>query len=139
MKRFIRVLFLLLSVFSFSCEEKPVFVQCDECVSEEPLKAELKMKLDNYGYSGGTIINVYTGNLEDDILYRTFTTNSTESSISVTLNQKYTVTATYYIPSKYYVAVDSATPRVEYNKDQCTDPCYYIYDREVDLRLKYTK
>lgn len=138
MKSTIRIFFLILSVFSFSCEEEPFFVKCDECVADEPQKAELKMKL-GYPEYGLTIINVYLGNLEDNILYYTFSSSSTESSTSVTLNQKYTVTATYNKDGKYYIAVDSATPRVTYNKDQCNDPCYYIYDKEVDLRLKYTK
>jgi hypothetical protein len=139
MKNTIRILFLLLSVFTFSCEEKPFFVKCDECVATEPLKAELKMKLDRPNYGVTTIVNVYTGNLEDNIIYKTFQTSSDQTSVSVTLNQKYTVTATYYVDGTYYIAVDSATPRVTYNKDQCNDPCYYTYDREVDLRLKYTK
>jgi len=139
MKSTIRIFFLILSVFSFSCEEQPFFVKCDECVADEPLKADLKMKLDRQSYGVLTIIDVYTGNLEDNILYRTITTSSDETSISVTLNQKYTVTATYYIDGAYFIAVDAATPRVTYNKDQCNDPCYYIYDRDVNLRLKYTK
>jgi hypothetical protein len=139
MKNSIRGLLFFLSVFTFSCEEKGIFVNCDECTAIEPVKAVLKMKLDHHDYGVSTLINVYTGNLEDSILYNTFTTSSTETTLSVSLNQKYTVTATYYIPNSHYVAVDSATPRVTYNKDQCTDPCYFVYDRVVDLRLKYTK
>jgi hypothetical protein len=138
LKHTIRIFFFLLTVFSFSCE-KPLFVQCNECVADEPLKADLKMNLDHYNYGVSTLINVYTGNLEDGIIYRTIQTQSDQTSVSVTLNQKYTVTATYYIDGTDYIAVDSATPRVTYNKDQCTDPCYFIYDREVNLRLKFTK
>jgi hypothetical protein len=139
MKSTLRILFLLISVFIFSCEEEPFFVQCDDCVALEPVKAELKMKLDDALYGVSTIINVYAGNLEDNILYRTIQTSASETSTSVSLNQKYTVTATYYKDGTYYIAVDAATPRVTYNKDQCTDPCYYVYDRIVELRIKYTK
>jgi hypothetical protein len=57
----------------------------------------------------------------------------------VPINKKYTATATYYKSDIKYVAVDSATPRVKYDKNQCDDPCYFVYDRVVDLRLKYTK
>ena len=139
MKSTIRIFFLILSVFSFSCEEQPFFVKCDECVIDEPLNADLKMKLSSSNYGVATIINVYIGNLEDKILYHTIQTSSTETSIKVTLNQFYTVTATYKKDGTSYIAVDAAAPRVTYNKDQCDDPCYYIYDKEVDLRLKYTK
>jgi len=139
MRKTIKIFFFLLTVFSFSCEEQPFFVKCDECTTDEPLKAQLKIKLDKPYYGVPTVINVYSGNLEDNVLYGTITTSSDETSLTVTLNKKYTVTATYYIGSISYVAVDSATPRVSYNKEQCNDPCYYIYDNDVNLRLKYTK
>jgi hypothetical protein len=139
MRKTIKILFFLFSVFSFSCEEQPFFVKCDECTTEEPLKAQLKMKLDKSAYGVSTVINVYSGNLEDGVLYGTISTTSDETSMTVTLNKKYTVTATYNIDGITYIAVDSATPRVTYNKDQCNDPCYYIYDNDVNLRLKYTK
>ena len=139
MKSTLRIFFLILSVFSFSCEEQPFFVKCDECVLDEPLNADLKMKLSGSNYGVPTIINVYLGNLEDNILYRTIQTSGTETSIKVTLTQLYTVTASYNRDGINYIAVDAAAPRVTYNKDQCNDPCYYIYDKEVDLRLKYTK
>ena len=140
MKNLLKIISYLILTISFSCEDQTLFVKCDDCTTDEPIATNLTIKLDNYGYSGGTIINVYSGNIEDSILLRTLETrNQTETSISVTLNKKYTVTALYYIPGKYYTAVDSATPRVSYIKDQCTDPCYYVYDRVIDLRLKYTK
>ena len=139
MRKTIKIFFFLLTVFSFSCEEQPFFVKCDECTTDEPLKAQLIIKLDKPYYGVPTVINVYSGNLEDNVLYGTITTSSDETSLTVTLNKKYTVTATYYIDSISYVAVDSATPRVSYNKEQCNDPCYYIYDNDVNLRLKYTK
>jgi tartrate dehydratase beta subunit/fumarate hydratase class I family protein len=57
----------------------------------------------------------------------------------VTVNKKYTVSATYYINGNNYTVVDSATPRIKYNKDECDEPCYYVYNKVIDLRLKYTE
>jgi hypothetical protein len=54
----------------------------------------------------------------------------------VTLNKKYTLTATYNIQDNTYVVVDSATPRVRFDKDKCDDPCYLVYDKKLDLSLK---
>lgn len=139
MRKTIKILLFLLAVFSFSCEKQPFLVKCNECTKDEPLKAQLKMKLDKSPDGKSIVINVYSGNLEDNILYGTISTLAEETSLTVTLNKKYTVTATYYIDSISYIAVDSATPRVSYNKDQCNDPCYYIYDNDVNLKLKYTK
>jgi hypothetical protein len=90
-------------------------------------------------YGNSILINIYEGNLEDSVLYDSFQASGTQATIPVTINKKYTVTATYYIPDNYYVAVDSATPRVKFDKTQCDDPCYFVYDKKIDLRLKYTK
>ena len=139
MRIFIKFFLLVALVICFSCEKQGIYVKCSECTEVEPLKANLEIKLDINYNGAGTVINVYEGNLEDSILYKTIETFGSVSSISVTLNKKYTITASYYIPNSYYIAVDSATPRVGYNKSQCDKPCYYIYDKVVDLRIKYTK
>jgi hypothetical protein len=138
MRIFIKGFILLAVALFFSCEKEPLFVKCVECLSEEPVNVSLDVKLDNNYNGASTLINVYEGNLEDSVLYRSFNTTSTTTTISVTVNKKYTVTATYYVPDDYYVAIDAATPRVKYEKSQCKDPCYYVYDRSIDLRLKYT-
>lgn len=135
---------ILIGIFSFctlvilfSCEEHGFLVECAECKVEEPKNAELEIKLDNRG-AYGTLINIYEGNLEDSILLDTFIITTETFHNTVSLNKKYTITATYYFGAKY-TAVNSVTPRVRYNKDQCDDPCYYIYDRTVNLKVKYTK
>ena len=139
MKITIRLFLFLILVICFSCEEQGIFIKCPDCTAEEPLKTDLEIKLDLTFYSSATLIEVYEGNLEDNILYSSYNTLRTKTTIPVTINKKYTVTATYYIPGDYYITVDSATPRVRYDKEQCDDPCYFVYDRIIDLRLKHTK
>jgi hypothetical protein len=139
MKKILRIIFLLILVVSFSCEEQGTSINCPDCTAYEPLKTNLEIELD-ISYSGNaTSINVYEGNLEDSVLYRSFNTSEANTTISVTINKKYTVTATYYILNDKYIAVDSATPRVKYDKELCDNPCYFIYDKVIDLRLKYTR
>ena len=138
MRIIIKVLLLLTFVFYFSCEKEGLIIKCSDCFAEEPLKTSLEVKMDLNYYGALTIINVYEGNLEDSVLYSTYTASGTTTRISVTINKKYTVTASYYVPDDYYIAIDSATPRVKYEKSQCDDPCYFVYDKNIDLRLKYT-
>jgi len=138
MKNTFRILILLTFAFFFSCEEQGLFVRCSDCTTSEPEKTNLEIKLDFAQYGFETIINVYEGNLEDSVIFRSFNTSSSYTTINVTLNKKYTVTATYYIPDDYYVVIDSSTPKVKYEKTRCDDPCFFVYDKVVDLRLKYT-
>ena len=138
MKKIIRILFFLVLVFSSSCEEQGFIVKCSDCTADEPLVAKLEVNLDPDLFYD-TLIQIWQGNLEDSILLGSYTSYKEFFSQDVTLNKKYTVTATYHLSGKTYIAVDSATPRVRYDKSQCQDACFYIYDRICDLRLKYTK
>jgi hypothetical protein len=138
MQKILRILFLLILVVSFSCEKEGLFVKCPDCTSNEPNIAKLEAKLE-YNYYSEVSIQIWEGNLEDSILLGSYQSTSKTFNHDVILNKKYTVTATYYISGDKYVAVDSVTPRVKYDKDQCDDPCYFVYDRICDLRLKYTK
>lgn len=135
----IKILLFIAFLLCFSCEDQGLIVKCPDCTADEPVDTDLNVKLDNGFSRNQTLVNIYEGNLEDSILYDTYIISGTVIRANVTLNKKYTVTATYTDGSKRFIAVDSATPRVKYDTDQCDDPCYYIYDKTVDLRLKYTK
>ncbi len=135
MKRILKIGFLLICVLIFSCEEQGTFANCDDCTANEPFTASLEFTLDNSQYTRGKVY-VYEGNIEDSILYASLSSSSAHLSITVNLNKLYTAAAIYYIPGDYYIVVDSATPRVRFTESQCEEPCYYVYDRKLDLRLK---
>jgi hypothetical protein len=135
MKKLLRVILFLILTISFSCEEQGWFVNCSDCVAEEPERAEIKVKLTDLDISVQVV--VYEGELEDNVVYDSAVTNGKEVSFSVSLNKLYTFTAAYPIKGNIYTAVDSVNPKVKYTKDECDDPCYFIYDKTVDLRIKY--
>lgn len=131
-------LIFIFMIFCFSCEERGLaLVNCPDCTANEPTKTSLEIKLDINEFEM-TDINIYEGNLEDSILYATFR-SAVSNTYAVPVNKKYTVTATYNKPTGKYITVDSAFPRVKYDKVSCQDPCYYVYDKKVNLKLKYTK
>jgi hypothetical protein len=139
MKITIRIfLFLFLSI-CFSCEEQGFFVKCPDCTADEPLNTELEIKFSNNLYGAEFLLTVYEGNLEDNVLYKSYNVSGISTLVPVSVNKKYTVVASYNVNGDYYIAVDSATPRVRYDKSQCENPCYFVYDKICDLRLKYTR
>lgn len=129
------ILFFSLIMF-FSCEEEGFIVDCSECITEEPTDASLEMKIDEN--DSPVIIEIYSGILQDSILFRTIETNRSQLVVSVPLNNMYTVTAKYNRDGKTYIAIDTAYPRVRFEEDQCDDPCYFIYNKNLNLKLKYT-
>ncbi len=137
MKTVINIMLFLIILFLFSCEKLDTIVKCSECIPAEPESTDLIIMLE-YGSNIPAVVRIYEGELEDNILRTSFNTLASESTFPVNLNKKYTVTATYEFKGITYIAVDSAIPRVKYVSGQCDDPCYYVYNRTVDLRLKYT-
>ena len=138
MKSINRIFLLFAFILFLSCEDQGLIIKCPDCTAEEPKDTNLEVKLSLGNYGRETQINVYEGNLEDSVLYNTYQTTGEYITVPATLNKKYTLTATYYF-GNYYVAIDAATPRVKFDKTQCDDPCYFVYDKVIDLRLKYTK
>jgi hypothetical protein len=132
-------LIFIFMVLLFSCEDlATLVVDCSKCKADEPSEAEIDIKLSD-SYSP-IVINIYEGNLEDSILYRSIATTEKSTTYSLPLNKKFTFTAKYYkAGGEYYYAVNSITAHVKYIEDQCDNACYFVYDNTVNLRLKYTK
>ena len=138
MHKVLRIFFFIILVISFSCEKQGLIVKCSDCTADEPVTAVLEAQLEPDLY-GTAIIQIWDGNLEDSILVGNYTSSKEIFSQVLTLNKKYTITATYHTSTNTYIAVDSATPRVKYTESQCDESCYFIYDRKCDLRLKYSR
>lgn len=139
MKNILRSIFLIFLISITSCEENGMFVICQECVQDEPVFAEIEIKLDIQEFGSPVTINVYDGNIEEGVINKIHIAGGSKTTIELRVNKRYTFSAVYSTPEGTYTVIDSALPRVSYNKDQCDDPCYYVYDRVVNLRLKYTK
>jgi hypothetical protein len=139
MNRTAKILFLLAISILFSCDKLHDFPGCSDCKTEEPDRAQLLFKFE-YSYAVSIEVNVYEGELSDSILYSSVIQNISTPAymLNVALNRKFSATGKYVINKISYTVVDSATPRVVYEKDRCDDPCYYIYDNTIDLRLKKT-
>ncbi len=133
----IKILLICLMLAAvLSCDDIPWLTFCPDCYSTEPEMAVLELKLD---YSDGpftTKVRIYEGNVEDSVLYKSFEISTNHRQMEVPLNKLYAITATYYQNGTYYIAHNSAMPRVRYDKETCEEPCYYVYDRVVNLRLR---
>ena len=140
MLTFKKYLLIFTLLILFSCDKSIFSINCSDCTVDEPKIALIAISLNgNTPDQTQTIIRVYSGNLEDSVLLTTFSGASSDQTYSVSLNKKYTFTATYRINGSSYTTVDAIFPRTKYEKSVCKDPCYYVYDKKVNLKLKYTK
>lgn len=138
MNTVVKILLFIILTVCFSCEDIDQYiVNCSECHTNKPVSAVLEIQINST--SGKVFINIYEGNIEDNIIYDSFSTLSSGISHSVPLYKTYTLTATYSYYGNQYTTVSSVVPRVKYVKDLCEEPCYVVYNKMVDLKLKYTK
>jgi len=126
------ILFSILTAF-FSCE-KFIIVDCEECTENEPVEVFLIMSLDENQL--GVEVSIYEGYVEDSILFHRFKSYSEEAYYKAPMNKTYSFTALYILNDKTYYVVESITPRLVYEKEKCSTPCYYVYDRKVNLKLR---
>lgn len=140
LKKQIRILsgaftFIIMALL-FSCEDILIYVDCTKCKADEPSDAEIEIKV-NSNYNQ-VKINIFEGNIEDSVLYKSFVNSGTSASVTLPLNKTYTFAATYQTNvGDIYHVINSITPRVKHVEDQCDEPCYYVYDNKINLRLKY--
>jgi hypothetical protein len=139
MRFLVRYLLFPAFLLLFSCDKMPLSVSCSGCTKDEPTTVVLEISVDKSAGDAidGAVIRIYSGNLEDSVLLYSTNTSGTALNYSASVNKKYTLTATYIINGSTYIAVDAITPRVKYETSQCADPCYYVYDKKVNLKLKY--
>lgn len=137
MTKTVKLIFLTALTIIFSCEDSNLITNCNDCSPNEPEIARLEVKTSVHVSRTSVVLRIFEGNLEDSILYRTFYPTGTITETSVNINKLYTVTATYNTLKGTYVVVDAAKPGVKFEEDLCDEPCYLVYNRKIDLRLKY--
>jgi hypothetical protein len=123
----------------FSCEEGTI-TDCNECDPDGVYHPQLTIYIRNSEYEPvNPLVTIYEGAIEDSIVLNRI--NVIESTSYITydavLYKDYTVTVEFFLNSVKYVAIGAACPKVRYDESTCEQPCYYLYDNIIDLRLRY--
>ena len=123
----------------FSCE--PDFItDCNECDPAGINQPQLTIYIRNSEYEPtNPLVTVYEGAIEDSIVLKRINVDESYSYITydAVLYKDYTVTVEFFLNSVKYVAIGAACPKVRYDETTCEEPCYYLYDNIIDLRLRY--
>ena len=136
-KKFLLV-FMLFVVFA-ACDNNRKTI-CSKCVTDSNGNSKLCIHISYIGDNPPNYpIKIYEGPLENNNLLIDTVMYYDYGEFSVMPDKEYTVTASYVIGGKTYIAVDSARPKIKFDDSSCDIPCYYVYDNIIDLRLKYTK
>lgn len=108
---------------------------CNYCFEQEPefVEAEMifniKPRISNVQYS------IYRGYAFKSELYAEGLADTNHVFINVKPNLFYTVVAQYTVDNKIIYVINDFKVKVEYCKDCCSDPCYYVHEAKCNLEL----
>lgn len=123
----------------FSCEEGGI-TDCDNCEPGGITQPQLIIYIRNSEYvPANPLVTIYEGAIEDSIVLRRMSVDVSYSytTYDAVLYKDYTATLEFFLNSVRYVAIGAACPKVRYDESSCEEPCYYLYDNIIDLRLRY--
>ena len=123
----------------FSCEDGGI-TDCDTCDPGGISQPQLTIYIRNSEYvPANPLVTIYEGAIEDSIVLKRMSVNEGYSYITydAVLYKDYTATLEFFLNSVKYVAIGAACPKVRYDESTCEEPCYYLYDNIIDLRLRY--
>jgi hypothetical protein len=129
----------LLLMLLLSCEEN-FAPNCDECSATRPETATLTISFRNPDYVPvNPKVTLYEGAIEDSIILVQYTIQDPYSYISfdALLYKDYTATLEFILDGRTYITTDGVFPQVGYDETSCDEPCYFVYDNNLDLRLRY--
>lgn len=133
------IMVILAVLLVFSCE-KGYMTDCRECDPEYPVQPLLKI----YYRNPETIplnpkVTLFEGAIEDSIIIRIFYLDEPLSFLTfdAILYKDYSATLEFINDGQKYITTGAARPKVRYDETSCDEPCYYVYDNVIDLRLRY--
>jgi len=122
----------------FSCEEAFV-TDCKECYNDD-YRVILRIRYRNPDYiPNNPVITLYEGNVSDSIIIEKLHISEPYTYIdyNAILYKDYSATLEFYKDGRKYVTTAAACPKVRYDETTCEEPCYFLYDNVLDLRLRY--
>ncbi len=130
---------VVLLTLLFSCEDS-IVSDCRDCYPESTPPAQLKILYRNPDYVPlNPKVTLYEGAVEDSIIIRKYNIEMPVSYIEVDaiLYKDYSATLEFFIDGRRYITTAAACPKAGFDESSCEEPCYFVYDNVLDLRLRY--
>lgn len=130
---------VILVALLLSCEESLV-EDCGECYPGGIETATLIISFRTPDYIPvNPVITLYEGAVQDSIILAQYRVEEPYSFITydALLYKNYTATLEFTYEGRKYVTVAGACPQAGYDELSCDEPCWFVYDNVLDLKLRY--
>ncbi|MDD2197469.1 MAG: hypothetical protein PHE03_07990 [Bacteroidales bacterium] len=122
---------------SISCDSVDLSpVDCDECYTLEPEFGQIELRLTINDENPEVTIKLYEDVFYEANLIYTKIVKRSSTLLEIDTNREYVVKAEYVKNGRSYQVVNRARLKTKLNRESCSEPCYYIVKRSVDLRIK---
>lgn len=130
---------VILILVSLSCEDG-YLTNCEECYASPDYSVVLEIRYRNPDLiPSNPVVTLYEGNVSDNIILEKYYINEPVSYIRyyAILYKDYSATLEFTYNGQKYITTAAACPKVRYDETTCDEPCWYVYDNIIDLRLRY--
>jgi len=121
-----------------SCDEE--FISCNDCYTSNNYKVVLFIRYRNLeGLPANPVVTLYEGNVSDSLVLEKYyiTDPYSVTKYYAILYKDYSATLEFTLDGQKYIVTGAACPKVRYDETKCVEPCWYMYDNVIDLRLRY--
>ena len=132
----ISAVFILLPHHSCDIEDLKVF-DCSECYTNKPEFSEAKISVTIDNENQQVPITVYLGSYDDGLIVYEDITTSLMNYVWLENEVDYTLVAEYIRNGRTVNVVNGLTMKIRKDYENCNEPCYYVRNRNVNLKLKY--
>ena len=132
------LLIALLSPLGKGCSDSFFgYLDCSQCYYDAPLYYFLDIDVTITHEQPYVPIRVYAGDYRDAEILVEDTARSSRHSIYLRVDRDYTVEATYSDLGRAYIAIGGTRIRTRLETESCGEPCFLVYDNNIDLRKRY--
>lgn len=127
--------FIPLQHYSCSTEDFQV-VDCSECYTDKPEFSEAKISVTIDDENLQVPITVYLGSYDDGLIVYEDITTIRLNYVWLKNEVDYTLVAEYTRNGRTVNVVNGLTMKIRKDYENCNEPCYYVRNRSVNLKLK---
>jgi hypothetical protein len=135
--RTIMLIAIVVFALGISCDSIDISpVNCAECYPVKPKDGHIELKLTINDENPEVTIILYEDEFDEaNLIYSKKVQNST-FLLKIMTNKEYVIEAKYMKDGRSYHVVNKAKLKTRRDTENCSEPCYYIAKRSVDLRIK---
>ena len=135
-RNYLIIIVIIIAFHSCSAENLIEF-NCEECYIDKPLYTTAQANLTINHENQEIPITIYRGSPDSNEIVFSDTITDKTLWIDIENQVEYTFVARYTRNGRTHYVTNTLKTRVDFYPESCSDPCYFVTNKMVNLRVKY--